>query len=78
MLAGCVAKDLKLTEQQKRMQRCEQYIDRQQEECLQGGHVTIDDYNDDYNAFIKAKEREKKNNTPPITIQKPQSDSQNN
>lgn len=58
LLSGCMAKDLEFTEQQKRMQRCEQYIDREKERCLQGDHVTIEDYKDDYKEYKKSKEKE--------------------
>lgn len=57
-LTGCIAKDVEFTEQQKRMQRCDQYVDREREECLKGSPVTIDDYKDDYRAYQRAKERE--------------------
>ena len=58
LLSGCMAKDLEFNEQQKRMLRCEQYIDSEKERCLQGDHVTIEDYKDDYNEFKKSKEKE--------------------
>lgn len=60
LLSACVAKDIEFNEQQKRMQRCEQYIDREKERCLQGEHVTIEDYKDDYDAYKKSKEKEAK------------------
>lgn len=59
-LTGCMAKDAEFTEQQKRMQRCDQYVDREREDCLKGSPVTIDDYKDDYRAYQRAKEREEK------------------
>lgn len=58
MLLGCVAKDVALNEQQKRMLRCDQYNDRDRELCLQGMHVTIEDYKDDYKNFKKSKQEE--------------------
>lgn len=53
-----MAKDITFNEQQKRMQRCDQYIDRERERCFQGDHVTIEDYKDDYADYRKSKEKE--------------------
>ncbi len=61
-LSGCMAKDVEFTEQQKRMQRCDQYVDREREECLKGSPVTMDDYRDDYRAYQRAREREEEQN----------------
>lgn len=74
-LMGCVAKDIEFTEQQKRMQRCEQYIERQREECLQGMPVTIEDYKDDYRAYEKSRAREAEENKPIIIPKKEKTDS---
>lgn len=69
-LLGCVAKDIEHTEQQKRMQRCDQYVDKQREECLQGMPVTIDDYKDDYRAYKKSRAKEEDENKPIILPKK--------
>lgn len=58
MLSACMANEVTNNEQQKRMQRCEQYIDREREQCLQGDHVTIEDYKEDYRAYQKSKQQE--------------------
>jgi hypothetical protein len=62
LLGGCVAKNINFTEQQKeqqrRMQRCDQYIERDRELCLQGEHITIEDYKDDYKDFKKDKQKQ--------------------
>ena len=58
VLSGCLAKDVNYTEQQKRMQRCEQYIERDREKCLQGDYVTIEEYKEDYKAYKKNKQQE--------------------
>jgi hypothetical protein len=71
LLSGCVAKDIEFNEQQKRMQRCEQYIDREKERCLQGDHVTIEDYKDDYDAYRKSKEKEAKKAQLKLPVTKP-------
>jgi len=60
LLSACMAKDVVYTDQQKRMQRCDQYIDREREQCLKGDYVTIDEYQDDYKEYKKSKEEEEK------------------
>lgn len=74
---GCMSKEVVTNEQQKRMQRCEQYTDRDREDCLRGEHVTIEDYKDDYKDFKK--EQQKVNSkdkqklilaTPPVVSEK--------
>ncbi len=56
MLFSCLSKDVYYTDQQKRMQRCEQYIEASRERCLRGETVTIEDYKQDYREFIKKSE----------------------
>jgi hypothetical protein len=58
LLSACMAKDVDYTEQQKRMQRCDQYIEREREKCLQGDYVTIEEYKKDYKAYKKDKQEE--------------------
>lgn len=58
VFTGCIAKDVKYTDQQKRMQRCEQYIDREREQCLRGDYITLEEYKDDFEAYKKSKEKE--------------------
>jgi hypothetical protein len=65
-LTACVAKDINLSEQQKRMQRCDQYIDRARDDCLRGETITIDDYKDDFRAYERSRAREAENNKPKI------------
>ncbi len=73
-LVGCVAKDIEFTEQQKRMQRCDQYVERQREECLQGMPVTIEDYKDDYRSYKKSRAKEADDNKLIILPQKPKTE----
>nr|WP_136251291.1 hypothetical protein [Ningiella ruwaisensis] len=53
VLSGCISKNVEMTENQQRMQRCDQYIDMAREQCLRGENVTIDDYQEEYRAFEK-------------------------
>jgi hypothetical protein len=50
-LTGCMSKDIEMTDQQKRMQRCDQYVDMARESCLRGENVTIEDYKEEYRGF---------------------------
>lgn len=50
-LTACMSKDIEMTEQQKRMQRCDQYVDMARESCLRGENVTIEDYKEEYRGF---------------------------
>jgi|GEM_PF-2041475 len=68
LLSGCVAKDVVFNEQQKRMQRCEQYVDREREACLQGDFVSIQDYKDEYDAFQRSNEKQKEKEKIKVTI----------
>jgi hypothetical protein len=52
-LSACMSKGIEMTEQQKRMQRCDQYIDMAREQCLRGDNVTIEDYREEYREFEK-------------------------
>lgn len=61
------------SEQQKRMLRCDQYIDEQRETCLRGEAVTIDDFKDDYKDYQKSKKQEAqkaKEQQQPIKVKK--------
>jgi hypothetical protein len=68
MLSACVAKDVSYNEQQKRMQRCEQYIDRERERCFQGDYVTIEDYKEDYRAYERSKQKEAEKDKQKVII----------
>jgi hypothetical protein len=46
-----MSKGIEMTEQQKRMQRCDQYIEMAREQCLRGDNVTIEDYKEEYREF---------------------------
>jgi hypothetical protein len=48
---GCMSKGIEMTDQQKRMQRCDQYVDMARESCLRGENVTIEDYKEEYRGF---------------------------
>lgn len=71
ILSACVAKDVSYNEQQKRMLRCDQYIERERERCLQGDYVTIEDYKDDYRAYERSKQKEAEKDKPKIIIPDP-------
>lgn len=74
ILTGCIAKDVAFTEQQKRMQRCDKYLDRERDKCLQGEHVRIEDYQDDYKAFKKSERKaaeQKQTKLPKVIVPKP-------
>lgn len=71
ILSACVAKDVSYNEQQKRMLRCEQYIERERERCLQGDYVTIEDYKDDYRAYERSKQKEAEKDKSKIIIPDP-------
>lgn len=58
LLSGCIAKNVDYSEQQLRMQRCDQYVDKQRDDCLRGEAVTIEDYKDDYKAYKKSRKNE--------------------
>jgi hypothetical protein len=64
ILTGCMAKEITFNEHQKRMQRCEQYIERDRDICMQGGHVTIEDYKDDYKDFEKQNKKQAEKEKP--------------
>ena len=73
-LSACVAKDVAWTEQQQRLQTCEQYVDRKRDDCLRGDFVTIQDYKDEYKRYEKSlarEEKQKKEALPKIEIPKP-------
>ena len=57
-LSGCIGKDIPYSEQQQRMARCDQYIERERDMCLRGEPVTIDDYNDDFKDYKKSRAKE--------------------
>jgi membrane protein involved in colicin uptake len=57
-LNACISKDVEMTEQQKRMQRCDQYVDMAREQCLQGMNVTIQDYQEEFRNFEKSQQAE--------------------
>jgi len=52
-LSGCMSKGIEMTEQQQRMQRCDQYIEMARDQCLRGDNVTIEDYKEEYREFEK-------------------------
>ncbi|MFT6270296.1 MAG: hypothetical protein ACJAVV_003130 [Alphaproteobacteria bacterium] len=68
LLAGCMAKDITFNDQQKRMQRCDQYIDRDRDLCLRGDHVTIEDYKEDFRDYTKSKQKEADKAKPKLKL----------
>jgi hypothetical protein len=66
MLSACMSKDIEMTEQQQRMQRCDQYIESVREDCLRGMNVTIEDYQEEYRAFERSQQTELKKNSEAI------------
>lgn len=66
MLSACMSKDIEMTEQQQRMQRCDQYIESVREDCLRGMNVTIEDYQEEYRAFERSQQSELKKNSEAI------------
>jgi hypothetical protein len=81
LLTGCIAKDVDFTEQQQRMQRCDQYIEQDRDRCLRGEPVTIEDYKDDFRDYQKSKEIEAEKAKPkvilPIVIELGEDDKKN-
>ena len=62
-LSACISDQKVSSEQQARMQRCDQYIDKARDDCLSGMPVTIKDYKTDYKEFERTeKERIDKEN----------------
>jgi hypothetical protein len=68
LLAGCMATDVEFTEQQKRMQRCDQYTDRDRDICLRGYAVTIEEYKQDYKDYRKSKQKEAEEARPKLKL----------
>lgn len=60
-LSACMAKDIELSDQQKRMQRCDQYIDRERDACLRGETITIEEYQDELRKYEKSRAKEAEN-----------------
>ena len=58
ILSGCMAKDVPYSEQQQRMARCDQYIERERDMCLRGEAVTIEDFNEDFKDYKKSRAEE--------------------
>ncbi|MFW8591443.1 hypothetical protein ACOI22_11615 [Glaciecola sp. 2405UD65-10] len=75
-ISGCMTPQTgPRTEQQKRMVRCDQYIDEQRDTCLRGEAVTIDDYKEDLKNYKKSKQKEALENQkviPPKPETKPE------
>lgn len=63
-----MAKDVNFSEQQKRMQRCDQYIERDRDLCLRGDHVTIEDYKEDFRDYKKSKQKEADDAKPVLKL----------
>lgn len=67
-ISGCMTPQTgPRTEQQKRMVRCDQYIDEQRDACLRGEAVTIDDYKEDLKNYKKSRKKESAEGTPSVT-----------